>query len=152
MKNLGNKLKALAIGALIGEAVALYYRDDKFKKKLSKSKDWVEKLKTAFNEVVELNMRFWKDVSAYDYKAEFEQLKEKYMAQLESLNVKIEELKNQLDSLTQQKLADKLDFLKEQFEQIKQNIFENSANIADMEALKKLMSKIQRSLTNLSKK
>ncbi len=152
MKNINKKIKALIVGALIGEAIALYYKDEKFKKKLNKSKDWMEKLKTAFNEIIQLNTRFWQDVSSYDYKWEFDQLKEKYLNQLESLNEKIEELKSQIDSLTQQKLKEKLEVLKSQFEQIKQWVMENSSNIADVEALKKMISKIQRSLTSLSKK
>ena len=104
------------------------------------------------NEMIQLNTRFLQDISLYDYKGEFEKIKEKYLNQLESLNEKIEELKSQIDSLTQQKLREKLGVLKSQFDQIKQSVMENSSNISDIESLKKVISKIQRSLTGLSKK
>jgi len=141
------KMKGLLIGAVVGELLSLYYRDDKFRKKLQKTDDWLEKAKIAFNSLVEVNAKFFNDLKSYDYASKAQELKTQYYQQLESLSAKLDELKGQLDSLSVDAIKEKVDVLKDKLAQIKESIEQNSSNLGDIEPLKKMMAKMQRTLT-----
>jgi len=116
-------IKIWIAGIVIGETIASYYKDEKFRNKLNEAK-WFDKCKVIFNNLIDVNKSFFETVKTTDYNALAGKYKSIFQEKVNMVWEKLEVLKQEVEKLNDEKLKPVLEDLTEKYNEIKE-ILEN---------------------------
>lgn len=118
MKKLCRIVKATAIGVLIWQTIASYYKNDEFKNKLNKSKGF-DKFRAIFENLLDVNKKFFTEVSALDYDSKYKEFKSYAEKKYSEINIKVDEIRKNIWDFTQEKVNPILKELSEKANDLK---------------------------------
>ena len=130
LKNLLKTAKLAAVAVVIGETVASYYKDEKFRKSLNEAKGF-DKCKVIFNNLVDVNKRFFTEVQSVDYNSLAEKYKQLFQEKIDFVGYKLEETKKEVEKLHDEKLKPVVEELVEKYEEIKKVALEKKDKLTE---------------------
>ena len=130
LKNLLKTAKLAAAAVVIGETVASYYKDEKFRKSLNEAKGF-DKCKVIFNNLVDVNKRFFTEVQSVDYNSLAEKYKQLFQEKIDFVGYKLEETKKEVEKLHDEKLKPVVEELVEKYEEIKKVALEKKDKLTE---------------------
>jgi len=117
MKKICKFVKLWVWALVLGETIASYYKDEKFKNNLHQAK-WFDKCKVIFNNLVDVNKKFFSDVKSVDYDNIKKEYKDLLDIKIEYINEKIDYIKKEWKKLNQDKIQPLLDDIQTKYSEI----------------------------------
>ena len=145
-------LKIGLVSFVLGELITGYYKDEKFRQDCKNAKGF-DKCKVAFNYLLDLNKQIFSDAKEVDYKWIVENYKKILDEKLNIVGSKIEELKQQIEQLHEDKLKPVLEDVVKKYEELQKIAKEKKEEFAEKYGpeLKKLEDKIDELKNKLKK-
>lgn len=96
-------LRLMASSVLIWQTISLYLKDENFKKDLDEAKS-LNKFNVWFKHIVGLNKNFFSWLKSFDYQWNYDKIKWKFEQNIEELNWKLDELKENMQNMSDEKI------------------------------------------------
>jgi len=162
MKKICKIVKFAVIATAIGETIASYQKDEKFRENLSNAKG-LDKLKIVFSNLVEVNKNFFEQAKQIDYKWKYEQAKQVVWEKVENissvlwekldiLNEKVDFYKEKALDLKKEKLDPVLEELSEKAENLKKQIEEKVDNVKEKVKFEEKLEKVKKEINEIKEK
>ena len=117
LKNVCKYVRLAAVAVALWETVASYYKDKNFKESLDSAKGF-DKCKVIFNNLIDVNKKFFSDAKSVDYNAYVEEYKDLLNDKLVLVWEKIDLLKEQATNIQDEKIKPVLDDLTKKYEEL----------------------------------
>ena len=151
MKKVCKLVKLTVVAVAIWQTIASYYKDKKFKEEFDTTK-WFDKFKVIFNNLFDLNKRFFAQIKDIDLQQTYNDAKNFIEDNLAKINLKIDELKENLNNLKEDKLIPLLKDLEEKSEEFKEQIKSNIDDISEKIKLEEKVKIIEEKIKEMKKK
>lgn len=151
MKKICSIVKVAAISIVIGETIASYYKNNDFKSKLEKSK-WFDKCRTIFDNLLEINKRFFTEVSSFDYDSKYKEFKTFAEEKYSELNTNLDEIKKNLWNFNQEKLTPILKDLNDKATDLRKKAETEITSLSDKLELERKFDAVKSKIEDIRKK
>ena len=142
MKKICNTIKLIAGAVAIWQTIASYYKDEKFKNNLEQAKGF-DKVKVMFNNLIDLNKKFFTEVKEVDYKWYYNEYKDILVQKTDLVKEKIENIKEQAQQIRDDKVLPILEDLQQKAENIKSQIEDKVVDIKEKAKLEEKLEQIK---------
>jgi gas vesicle protein len=130
LKNLCKTVRLVVAAVAVGETIASYYKDENFRKSLNEAKGF-DKCKVIFNNLVDVNKRFFTEVKSVDYNSLAEKYKQLFQDKVNFVGSKLEEVKKEVEKLHDEKLKPVVEELTEKYEELKKVALEKKDELSE---------------------
>jgi len=137
MKNICKYIKLTVCAVAIGETIASYYKDEDFRKKVNEANGF-DKCKLIFDNLIDLNKRFFIDVKSVDYKSMLD-------SKINYIDEKLDFLKKEADRLNSEKIQPILSDIMKKYSEITDIVIEKKEELP-----KKYLPKINELLEKIN--
>lgn len=151
MKKLCNIVKVWVVAVAFGETVASYYKDKGFKTKLDDAKGF-DKCRVVFNNLLDVNKKFFTEVSSVDYNTKYSEVKSNIEHQIDEFNKKLDNIKLNINDYKEEKISPVLEDIYVKATKFKERIETEVVDLKDKYDLDWKLNNVKEKVSNLKEK
>lgn len=148
MKKICNFVKIWVIWTLLGETVASYYKDKEFKEKFDNAKGF-DKIKVIFNNLIDVNKKFFTELSSVDYNLKYNEFKSKVEENIDHFNKKLDDIKENISNYKEEKISPVLEDIYNKANEFKEKIENEAINLSEKYKLEEKLTEVKEKISKI---
>jgi t-SNARE complex subunit (syntaxin) len=151
MKKLVNFVKWSALAIALGETIASYYKDEKFRKNLETAKGF-DKCRVIFNNLIDVNKKFFTEVKWIDFESTYNDAKSFIEDKIAKINLKADEILSHINEFNDWKIKPILKDLEKKSNDLKNQLKSQINDISEKVKLEEKVKMIESKIDQIKEK
>lgn len=151
MKKIYDVVKVAITAIALGETIASYYKNKEFRTKLN-SAEGFDKAKVIFNNLLDINRKFFTEVLSFDYKIKYNEFKTNIESKINELNSRIDDIKSNINSYSEEKIKPILNDIYTKVNQFKEMIEDEVISLNERYKLEEKLNVLKDKISDLKSK
>jgi len=151
MKKLCKVVKVTVVAVALGETVASYYKDESFRRKLKNAKGF-DKCKTVFNNLFDVNKKFFTEMSSVDYNLQYNELKSKIETNINEFNEKLDDIKSNINDYNEETVKPNLNDMYVKVNEFREKIEDEVISLNEKYKLEEKLEMVKEKISDIKSK
>ncbi len=146
-----NMVKITVAAIAIGETIGSYYKSNDFRVKLNSSKGF-DKVRVVFNNLLDVNKKFFTEASSVDYNARYNDLKLNLEYKINDINLKIDNIKENINDYSEEKLKPTLNDMYIKANEFREKLEDEAVGLNERYKLEEKLDIVKEKISDLKSK
>ena len=151
MKKMYNTVKVAFVAVALGETIDSYYKDENFRAKLKNAKGF-DKCRTVFNNLIDVNKKFFTEVSSVDYNARYNELKSKIETNINEFNEKLEDIKSNINDYNEENIKPTLNDMYTKINEFREKLEDEVVSLNEKYKFEEKLEMVKEKISDIKSK
>ena len=151
MKKICNTVKIAVIAVALGETIDSYYKDENFRTKLKKAKGF-DKFRIVFDNLIDVNKKFFTEVSSVDYNTRYNELKSNIETNINEFNEKLEDIKSNINDYNEENIKPTLNDMYVKVNEFREKIEDEVVSLSEKYKLEEKLEMVKEKISDIKSK